>query len=146
MHPGTNEVFQYCQKGEIKLCDDCYDMMPDEKKSDSWCGNCRTCSFGNIKVGLGGNWEKKKAICIRPGSRCHAGMDIRGRCLPVEDKEDSKYKFVRCPARVDTMAWWIGNEIDLYNSAMKGDYTFLDEFDFTDDDKMNIIKAFNDDR
>jgi hypothetical protein len=124
-------------------------MMPDEKKFESWCGNCRICFFGNIKVGLGGNWEKKKAICIRLNSRCVGRVsmdDISGRCLPVEDKEDSKYKFVRCPARVETMAWWIGNEIDLYKSAEQGDYTFLDEFDLTDDDKMNIIKAFNEDR
>lgn len=145
MHPGTNGLYEYCQKGEFKLCDDCYVMMPTEVKFETWCRNCRTCCWGNIQVGLGGDSEEnKKAICS--GRPCDAGMDIRGRCLPVEDVEDSKYKFVRCPARVDTMAWWIGNESDLYNSAMKGDYTFLDEFDFTDNDKMNIIAVFNVDR
>ena len=142
MHPGTNKVFPRCQKGEIKLCDDCYSMMPTEVKFNPWCGSCRTCFWGKIQVTLGGDSEEnKKAICTeRP---CSGNDDIRVRCLPVED---SKYKFVRCPARVTTMAWWIGNEIDLYKSAEQGDYTFLDEFDLTDDDKMDIIAEYNSDR
>ena len=44
------------------------------------------------------------------------------------------------------MAFWISNQYNLYVLAMKGDFTYLDQFDFTDEDKIGIIAAFQEDR
>lgn len=144
---GTNQFFPNCQKGEFLICDDCEDKMPDEVKMRRWCGLCRTCHFGKVKVKLGKKPRKgKKAKLTTCGRNCKSSEDIRGRCEINCKAKNSLDQFLACPARVDTTAWTIANEYGLYKLAEQGDYTYLDQFDFTDEDKIAIIVSYNVDR
>jgi hypothetical protein len=59
---------------------------------------------------------------------CKDSFDIRVRCLPIKRNKNNNHsyaKFNKCPSRIDTMCWWMTNEIDLYESFMKNDFSFL---------------------
>ena len=49
---------------------------------------------------------------------------------------------LRCPMRIGTMAWLIGNEKDWYDAAEEGDFGFLDEFNFPKEEKDEIIQEY----
>ena len=149
MRPGTEQVWPYCQKGKALFCSDCYYAMPDEVEDRKWCGFCKTCAFGNVKVKLGKKQRKgkgKKVKLTTCGRDCKPSEDIRSRCEINCKAKNSNDQFLACPARVDTTAWTIANEYGLYKLAEKGDFTYLDQFDFTDEDKMAIIASYHEDR
>lgn len=73
---------------------------------------------------------------------CLPDWDIRCRCLPEENKK----KFERCPERVPTCAWLIGNMYEVYKEFLAGDYSYLDQFEFRKDtDRQAIIDMFFED-
>jgi hypothetical protein len=122
--------------------------MPVDVEERKWCGACKTCAFGKVKVKLGKKARKgkgKKAKLSTCGRDCKPSEDIRARCY-VRGNGNTLAQFLACPARVDTMAWHIANEYGLYKLAEQGDFTYLDQFDLTDEDKMAIISSFYQDR
>jgi len=148
MHPGIYQVWPYCQKGLALYCGDCYSAMPVDVEERKWCGACKTCAFGKVKVKLGKKARKgkgKKAKLSTCGRDCKPSQDIRARCY-VRGNGNTLAQFLACPSRVDTMAWHIANEYGLYKLAEQGDFTYLDQFDLTDEDKMAIISSFYQDR
>ena len=44
--------------------------------------------------------------------------------------------------RVSTMVFHMGNDQELYNAAMADDFSWLDQFGFTDDDKQEMINDY----
>jgi len=40
------------------------------------------------------------------------------------------------------MAWHMANDPDAYNQAESGDFTYLDQFGFSEEDKKEMIALF----
>jgi hypothetical protein len=124
--------------------------MPEDVKSRRWCGNCRSCYFGKIKVKLGKKGRKgkkeKKGKLLTCGRGCKGNWDVRCRCEINCPEKNSVAQFLACSQRISSMAFWIANEYELYKKAIEGDFTYLDQFDFSDEDKIGIITAFQEDR
>jgi hypothetical protein len=127
----------------LVFCDECVDKMPSGFGKRLFCGNCRYCYFGKIKVKLGKKVRKdKKDKLLTCGRGCQGNWDVRCCCEINCPSKNSLAQLLACPQRVSTMAFWISNERDLQEHAVKGDFTCLDQFQFTDKDKIGIIATF----
>ena len=76
--------------------------------------------------------------------QCKAGMDVRVMCEPECKTKNSLRQFQKCPMRLSTMDFWICNQQDLYEKAMKYDFTFLRKYGLSNEDDSKIIKEFID--
>jgi hypothetical protein len=47
-----------------------------------------------------------------------------------------------CPMRVSTIVFHMGNNRDWYDAANDGDFSFLEEFGFTDADAQEMIQKW----
>ena len=78
----------------------------------------------------------------RCGRGCRNGFDVRCCCEPNCHRKNTVEMLRACPMRVSTMVFHMGNDQELYNAAMADDFSWLDQFGFTDDDKQEMIKEY----
>ena len=55
-------------------------------------------------------------------------------------------QLLRCPMRIENMAWHMANDYDANKLAEKGDFSYLDQFGFSEKDKEEMIALYMEDR
>jgi len=141
---GDTRAFRWCLNKGPPFCSGCADKLGAER---IWCGLCTWCHHGKIKVKLvmqGHKPRKNKSKLTTCGRGCQGDWDVRVRCEINCPAKNSVDQFLACPSRVSSMAFWIANEYELYKLAEEGDFTYLDQFAFTDEDKLEIIAKYHD--
>ena len=65
---------------------------------------------------------------------CKDDTDMRGRCQPFSKE------FLSCPARHHSAVWYVQNTRGLYFSAQEMDFSMLNRFFYTAEDKLETAK------
>ncbi len=80
------------------------------------------------------------------GRGCSNGWDVRCCCEPDCHRKNTVEMLRACPMRVSTMVFHMGNNQDWYNAATANDFSWLDEFGFTDADKREMINDYKEEQ
>lgn len=67
---------------------------------------------------------------------CTEDFDVRCVCLP-----QNLYDFQKCPIRIQTMVWLIGNDYDNYHKAINNNFSFLNKF-LPENEHQAVIDSF----
>lgn len=76
---------------------------------------------------------------------CKPNWDVRSKCEP-ECVANTLEEFNKCPERISTMLFWIGNQYNLYQMALRNDFSFLDKYKMSKTDVAKVIKLFMEDQ
>ena len=73
---------------------------------------------------------------------CKSGMDVKDLCEPECLTKNSLKQFQKCPMRLSTMNFWICNQTNLYERAVRYDFSFLERYGLPKEENRVIMKTF----
>ena len=76
---------------------------------------------------------------------CSGNWDVRCCCEINCPAKNSNLQFKRCPMKINTILFHIGNDEDLYLCATNDEFEYIQEyFDITDEELDTVMELWND--